>query len=84
MKIIFFFVALLACAACDTIGNWMDNLGEHMPVVGERCEHWQCLTEEGRQRSDEIKQEKMRPAPPPGAPPDKAAAAPPAPSTPGR
>lgn len=45
-------------AACQTIGGWADGLGSHMPVIGERCEHWQCMTTEGRAKSDKIKQQK--------------------------
>jgi len=36
---------LLALSGCE----WAD---EYMPVIGERCEHWQCFTESGREASD--------------------------------
>lgn len=48
----------LLLSACDTIGDAADSLGTHMPVIGERCEHWQCLTAEGQRRSDEIKSQR--------------------------
>lgn len=41
----------LALGACQSIGNFADGVGSHLPVIGERCEHWQCFTEEGKQRS---------------------------------
>lgn len=57
---------LLALGGCQWIGDTADRWGEHMPVVGERCEHWQCITVSGQKRSDEIKaQQKQQPAPPP-------------------
>ena len=47
----------LLLAGCDAIGNWADNAGKHMPVINEedRCEHWQCMTEEGQAISDKNK-----------------------------
>jgi hypothetical protein len=40
-------------AGCQTIGNWADDVGQHLPVVGDnRCEHWQCFTDEGKAQSD--------------------------------
>jgi hypothetical protein len=47
-------VFLLLCG-CQTIGNWADSIGDHMPVIGDRCEHWQCFTSSGQQISDENK-----------------------------
>jgi hypothetical protein len=52
---------LLACAAALILSlggcEWIDNLGRHLPVAGERCEHWQCFTESGRMQSDAKKRE---------------------------
>ncbi len=62
-------LALSFClSGCDAIGNFADRVGSHMPVVGERCEHWQCMTESGRQvsainkRNREMQEEKARAA----------------------
>jgi hypothetical protein len=49
---------LLSLSGCGAIYNWFNGLGEHMPVIGERCENWQCFTESGRARSDMIRQAK--------------------------
>jgi len=39
----------LALSGCETIGNWADDVGSHLPVLSdERCEHWQCFGEEGQ------------------------------------
>jgi hypothetical protein len=59
--------ATLPLSGCDWIGKQADNLGEHMPVVGERCEHWQCITPSGQAASDTNKQ-KMQQAGHPAAP----------------
>jgi len=48
-KPIFFIAGCLVLGGCETIGNWADNAGSYMPVLSdERCEHWQCFTEEGK------------------------------------
>lgn len=46
---------LLMLTNCQTIGNWADSIGEHLPVIGERCEHWQCFTASGQQISEQNK-----------------------------
>jgi hypothetical protein len=59
-----------------------DWANANMPVIGQRCEHWQCFTEGGQQQSDANHQERLReqagggagsggnvPAENPGAPP---------------
>lgn len=33
----------------------LDEIGRHMPVIGERCENWQCVTTEGQAASAEKK-----------------------------
>jgi hypothetical protein len=67
-------ISLLMLGGC----SWFNSLGEHFPVIGERCEYWQCFTESGRQQSDAIRQAKEKaatqqspgnPAPPPVAVP---------------
>ncbi len=45
------FAIALPISACRTVGDFADDVGSHMPVIGDRCEHWQCFTEEGKQRS---------------------------------
>ena len=35
---------LLPLSGCQAITNWAYDVGSHMPVIGERCEHWQCIT----------------------------------------
>jgi len=49
-------IALMALAGllsgCGWINRQADAAGEYMPVVGERCENWQCFTEEGQQKSE--------------------------------
>lgn len=49
---------------CDTVGDFADDMGSHMPVVGERCEHWQCITEGGRRQSEINRQRRMQPPAP--------------------
>ena len=50
-------LALLPLAGC----SWADNVGDHLPVVTDnRCEYWQCITAYGQERSDEIRQERLR------------------------
>jgi hypothetical protein len=48
---------ILAMPGCNWVGRQADALGSHMPVIGERCEHWQCLTKSGRQTSEMYKQQ---------------------------
>lgn len=43
---------MLALPGCSWIGRQADHMGSYMPVIGERCEHWQCLTGEGQAISD--------------------------------
>ncbi len=42
------FSVLLALQGC----GWADDLGRHMPVIGERCESWECFTSSGQAQSD--------------------------------
>jgi len=67
MKILYFtgLVSLFfVLNGCQTIGDWADSAGKHMPVIGQRCEHWQCITASGQQASDEkIKQEQQAGSP---------------------
>jgi sRNA-binding protein len=49
-------VSLFVLAGCGAIYDWADGVGQHMPVVAdERCEHWQCLTESGKAKSEKNK-----------------------------
>jgi len=73
-------LALCACGLTD----WADA---NMPVIGERCEHWQCFTESGQEQSklnhdQRVQQESQQPrAPISGNPPSAyTAAAAPAPA----
>lgn len=47
-------VALLPVllTGCQTVGQWADDVGEHMPVIGERCHHWECFSSSGQAQSD--------------------------------
>jgi hypothetical protein len=49
-------LALLTLPACDWIGDTADSIGSHMPVIGERCEHWQCFTQSGKAQSEAARQ----------------------------
>lgn len=55
MRLLLASALLISLAGCAWIGRQADALGEHMPVIGERCEHWQCITASGRARSDMYK-----------------------------
>ncbi len=75
-------LTMLMLAACDTIGGWADDVGEHLPVIGERCEHWQCMTTSGQQRSEQIRRQKEQSGPPSASRPTSVPAAPEAPPEP--
>ncbi len=45
----------LILSGCNAIYEWADGIGKHMPTIGEPCNHWQCVTESGKKKSDEIK-----------------------------
>lgn len=61
MKIRTFLVLLpLGLCGCQAIGDWFDRVGEHMPVIGDRCEHWQCFTEAGQEASDAKKAQEQQ------------------------
>lgn len=47
-RIILASAALLLTQGCQ----WADDLGRHMPVIGERCENWQCFTSSGQAQSE--------------------------------
>lgn len=44
---------LFILGSCQTISGFTDNIGGHLPVIGTRCENWQCVTEGGRKASEE-------------------------------
>ncbi|MDE3016787.1 MAG: hypothetical protein KGI29_07735 [Pseudomonadota bacterium] len=50
---------------CDWIGRQADALGAYMPVIGQRCEHWQCMTASGQAESDAAKAQEQQQNPPP-------------------
>ena len=52
--------ASTALSGCQTIGGFADHVGSYMPVIGDRCEHWQCFTSEGRAQSDAVLAERER------------------------
>ncbi len=49
------FCLVLALSGCQTVGGWFDSVGNHLPVIGERCEHWQCFSDSGRRESEATK-----------------------------
>jgi hypothetical protein len=44
--------ALLLLGGC----GFFDSVGDHMPVLGDRCEYWQCFTQYGQEQSNLIKE----------------------------
>jgi hypothetical protein len=51
---------LATTTSCTAIGNWADGLGSHLPTVGEPCHHWQCMTDSGQKRSEELKKQDLK------------------------
>lgn len=45
----------LILSGCDTVYGWADSVGKHMPTLGEPCNNWQCVTNEGQKKSDQNK-----------------------------
>ncbi len=45
MKLRVALVITLSLSGCNKIADWADN---NMPVIGERCYNWQCITEGGQ------------------------------------
>lgn len=41
----------------------VDSASRSMPVMGERCENWQCMTADGRQKSQGVRSSRMPPPP---------------------
>lgn len=57
MKKIFLTGVCVVLGGCQSMGNWADDVGQYLPVLSdERCEHWQCFTEGGKQQSEYNKQ----------------------------
>jgi len=54
----------LSTSGCAWMGRQADALGEHMPVIGERCEHWQCITQSGQATSNAYKVPRDKENPP--------------------
>ena len=44
-------VLTLSLGGCE----WIDDVGRHKPVVGERCENWECFTQSGQAQSEATK-----------------------------
>lgn len=57
MRISIIFVLLISLSDCTAISNVADSIGSHMPTIGEPCNHWQCITDDGQKKSDEAKDE---------------------------
>jgi len=49
---------MVPLGACQMMVNGANKLGSYMPTIGERCENWQCITSEGKAKSDALKQNK--------------------------
>ena len=47
-KTTFLVLLVVLLGGCE----WIDDVGRHMPVLGERCENWQCFTESGQAKSE--------------------------------
>lgn len=47
----------IALAGCQTVYGWAESVGNHMPVIGERCHHWQCFTNDTGKSADVASQE---------------------------
>jgi hypothetical protein len=44
--VLFLSSSCLILGSCQTVYGWAESVGNHMPVIGERCNHWQCFTNE--------------------------------------
>ena len=57
----------LLTGGCQTITDGANKIGSYMPTIGERCEHWECMTTTGKAKSEQIKRARaMRENPPTG------------------
>jgi hypothetical protein len=54
-------MALLLLLPGCSFENMVDSAARSMPVMGERCEHWQCMSAEGRQKSQGVRSSRMPP-----------------------
>jgi hypothetical protein len=52
LRLPFLLLPLWLVSGCNGIGDVADSLGNHLPVIGDRCEHWQCFTESGQEQSE--------------------------------
>lgn len=64
-----FLLLLLPLCGCEWMNRQADHIGSYMPVLSdERCEHWQCFTDEGKAQSERkkmmMKQQGQQPAQP--------------------
>ena len=56
------FIPIFLLSGCSTIANWADDVGKHIPTIGEPCHHWQCVTGSGQEKSEENKKMEEAPA----------------------
>jgi hypothetical protein len=63
------FLRLLALTLPFALGacGMFDWATQNMPVIGQRCENWQCFTEGGQQQSQLNAQQRQHPADNPAA-----------------
>jgi hypothetical protein len=82
MKKLLIAALFLPLSGCQTISGWADSAGEYLPTIGDRCEHWQCVTDSGQAQSDAIKAQQAKQSksgPAADSAPDTSPAAPSAP-----
>ncbi len=69
MKKNFLLMVCVALSGCGTMSGWADQAGSYLPVLSdERCEHWQCFTDEGKAQSEYNKQMQQGGGQPPADP----------------
>ncbi|MFO0389382.1 MAG: hypothetical protein ACK502_06655 [Alphaproteobacteria bacterium] len=56
-NIVYLTASCLSLAGCQTMHGWADYVGGYMPVIGERCNHWQCFTNDTEASTDSTQQE---------------------------
>jgi hypothetical protein len=55
-----FILLIFILSSCTAIGNFADSIGSHLPTIGEPCNHWQCVTSSGQQKSEEVKRAEQK------------------------
>ncbi len=56
-RVLFISASCLVLAGCQTVYGAGEYLGSYMPVIGERCNHWQCFTNDTEKSTDPAQQE---------------------------